>query len=354
MTVHAHTGIARAEALASELRAAGRGAATACFDLTDAAATAVALDRLLADGPFQVLVHNAGVHHDVPLAGMAEPDWRAPIDVSLHGFYAVARPLLLPMIGTRWGRIVAISSLAAAAGNRGQANYAAAKAGLVGACRALALEVASRGITVNAVAPGYIASPAVAAVIDAKGLAATVPMKRAGQPQEVADLVAFLVSEQAAYITGETITIAGGLRLKPAVRTRPGQQNGHISAARRTASTSARRGSAPTVITAKHEEEGPPDEDPSARRRRCSRLSLVARDCRSPTRRSSSRPRPAPASVPVRPARHPATTAITGATSAKSEWRTPRRISAKRNIAARNGCRAHCVRDWRGEEFCRR
>jgi len=115
------------------------------------------------------------------------------------------------MMATRWGRIVALSSLSAIMGNRGQANYAAAKAGLIGAVKSLAREVASRGITVNTVAPGIIASPAVDAVMDAAEIAAVVPMKRAGRPEEVADLVAFLASDRAAYITGQTISINGGI-----------------------------------------------------------------------------------------------------------------------------------------------
>jgi len=131
--------------------------------------------------------------------------------VSLNGFYAITRPLLLPMMGTRWGRVVAISSVSAIIGNRGQANYAAAKAGLIGAAKALSQEVASRGITVNVVAPGIIDSPSVAAKLDAQRIAEMVPMKRAGRPEEVADLVAFVVSERAGYITGQTISINGGM-----------------------------------------------------------------------------------------------------------------------------------------------
>ena len=135
----------------------------------------------VAGGAPQILVHNAGTHDDVPMAGMSEAQWRSAIDVSLHGFYAVARPLLLPMMGTRWGRIIAISSVAALTGNRGQVNYSAAKAGLIGAVKSLAREVASRGITVNAVAPGIIASPAVDEALDRQQIAEIVPMKQAGR-----------------------------------------------------------------------------------------------------------------------------------------------------------------------------
>jgi 3-oxoacyl-[acyl-carrier protein] reductase len=168
---------------------------------------------MLGDGgpPIQVVVHNAGSHDDVPMAGMSEAQWRSAIDVSLNGFFNTVRPLLLPMLGTRWGRIVAMSSLSAVMGNRGQANYAAAKAGLIGAVKSLSLECASRGITANAVAPGIIASPAVDAVMSKEKIAALVPMRRAGRPEEVAELVAFLASDRAAYISGQVISINGGL-----------------------------------------------------------------------------------------------------------------------------------------------
>lgn len=206
VVVHAHAGLERAEALAGEIG----GEAFAC-DLADFAATAEAMRRLAGGGVPQVVVHNAGTHEDVPMAGMSPAQWRGPIGVSLDGFFAVVQPLLLPMMATRWGRIVAVSSVSALMGNRGQVNYAAAKAGLIGAVKSLAREVASRGITVNAVAPGVIASPAVDAAMTAGAVAAMVPMKRAGRPEEVADLVGFLVSRQSGYITGQTISINGGM-----------------------------------------------------------------------------------------------------------------------------------------------
>jgi 3-oxoacyl-[acyl-carrier protein] reductase len=209
--VHAHASRAAAEALVQELRASGGSAETLISDLTDIAATAAALAPVLADTVPQVVVHCAGTHDDVPLAGMAETQWRRVIDVSLHGFYAVTRPMLLPLMATRWGRVIAISSVSALIGNRGQVNYAAAKAGLIGAVRALSLEVASRGITVNAIAPGVIESPAATGAFDARRIAELVPMKRAGRPEEVADLVGFLASDQAGYITGQTISINGGM-----------------------------------------------------------------------------------------------------------------------------------------------
>ena len=209
--IHAHGSACRAEALAQTLRTEGGSAEAVVFDLCDFAAAAQALVPALAAGVPQVLVHNAGLHDDVPLAGMSETQWRSVIDVSLNGFFAVLRPLILPMIGTRWGRVVAVSSVAAVMGNQGQVNYAAAKAGLHGAVKSLAREVASRGITANAVAPGIIASPAVAAVMNVAQIAAVVPAKRAGTPEEVADLVGFLASDRAAYINGQVVSINGGM-----------------------------------------------------------------------------------------------------------------------------------------------
>ena len=208
---HANTGRAAVEALVADLQAAGHSAEALVFDVTDTAACAAALANVLAQGAVQVLVANAGVHDDAVFAGMTPLQWQRVIDVNLNGFYNVAQPLMLPMLRTRWGRIVAITSVAGQAGNRGQVNYAAAKGALHAAVKSLALECASRGVTVNAVAPGIIASDMSAGALDADAIKRMVPMQRAGQPQEVADLVAFLASDRAAYISGQTIGINGAL-----------------------------------------------------------------------------------------------------------------------------------------------
>jgi 3-oxoacyl-[acyl-carrier protein] reductase len=211
VVIHAHHGIAAAEALAADIRQGGGSADAVQFDVVDAAATSTKLNRLLADGPIQILVNSAGVHDDAVMPGMTPDQWSRVLDVSLNGFFNVTQPLLLPMIRTRWGRIVSISSVSAILGNRGQVNYAAAKAGLHGATRSLSLELASRGITVNAVAPGIIASPMTAEAFPRDVIERLVPMKRAGQPQEVADLVEFLTSDRAGYISGQVISINGGM-----------------------------------------------------------------------------------------------------------------------------------------------
>ena len=209
--VHANGSPDRARALAAEIAATGGSAEAVAFDVTDAEATTTALDRVLEAGPIQILVNNAGIHDDAVMPAMRRQQWNRVIDVSLNGFFNVTQPLLMPMIGTRWGRIVTVSSVAAVAGNRGQTNYAAAKAGLHGATKSLALELAPRGITVNAVAPGIIASPMADAAFDPDMVKRMVPMKRAGRPEEVADLVVFLASDRAAYISGQIVSINGGM-----------------------------------------------------------------------------------------------------------------------------------------------
>ena len=209
--VHANHRLEEAQQLAAQLRAAGASAQAIAFDVTNREITSQALKLLIEREPVQVLVNNAGVHDDAPLAGMSGTQWDRVIDVSLNGFYNVTHPLMLPMIQTRWGRIINVSSVAGVIGNRGQVNYAAAKAGLHGATRSLALELASRGITVNAVAPGVIASPVIQKAFPKEAIEALVPMKRAGTADEVAALVAFLASNQAAYITAQIISINGGM-----------------------------------------------------------------------------------------------------------------------------------------------
>lgn len=209
--VHANRSLEAAQTLVDAIKAAGGQAQALAFDVTDAAATATALEALLADGPIQVVVNNAGIHDDAVFPGMQLRQWQQVIDVSLNGFFHVTQPLMMPMIRTRWGRIINITSVAAVAGNRGQVNYSAAKGALHSATKSLALEVASRGITVNAVAPGIIATPMSQGTFDAPTIAQLVPMKRAGRPEEVADLVSFLASERAAYISGQIISINGGM-----------------------------------------------------------------------------------------------------------------------------------------------
>jgi 3-oxoacyl-[acyl-carrier protein] reductase len=208
--VHANSRLEVAAEVVAQIVADGGSAEAIAFDVTNREATATACTKLLEGGPVQVLVNNAGTHDDAAFPALRESQWQGVIDVSVNGFFNVTQPLTMPMIRTRWGRIVNISSVASIAGNRGQVNYAAAKGALNSATKALSLELASRGITVNAVAPGIIDS-GMAVSFDKATIDRIVPMKRTGRADEVAALVAFLASDDAGYISGQVISINGGM-----------------------------------------------------------------------------------------------------------------------------------------------
>ena len=209
--VHAHRALDKASLLAREIRDGGGSAQAVAFDVTDRERSAAALAALLEAGAVQILVNNAGIHDDAVFPGMNGGQWDRVVDVSLNGFFNVTQPLTMPMMRTRWGRIISITSVAAVTGNRGQVNYAAAKGALHAASKSLALELASRGVTVNAVAPGIIATGMIEGAFNAEAIKKIVPMQRAGQPEEVANLVAFLSSDEVAYISGQVISINGGM-----------------------------------------------------------------------------------------------------------------------------------------------
>lgn len=199
-----------ARSVKSRIEAAGGQAELAQFDVTDADATAKAIEGIQEAGFVGVLVNNAGLTRDAPFPGMKPEEWRDVISTTLDGFYNVTQPLMMPMARQKWGRIVNMSSISAVVGNRGQANYAAAKAGIIGATKSIAQEMAKRNVTCNAVAPGLIETDMTQDV--PKDIALKmIPMRRFGTAAEVAKLVGFLVSDDAAYITGQVIGINGGM-----------------------------------------------------------------------------------------------------------------------------------------------
>lgn len=201
----------QAEAVKADIEAAGGRAVLSPFDVRDREEVKAAIDELLKDDePIDVLVNNAGIAKDNAFPSIPWEDWESVTRTTLDGFYNVTQPLIMPMVRRKYGRIINIASVSGVTGNRGQTNYAAAKAGLIGATKSLAKELAKRRITVNAVAPGLIETDMVeGAPIDE--IIKHIPMGRIGRAEEVADLVAFLASDRASYITGQVIGINGGL-----------------------------------------------------------------------------------------------------------------------------------------------
>ena len=212
------------KAIADRLRSEGyevvthsvrSGGTNLVFDIADRAAAKAALEADIAsNGPYYGIVLNAGVSRDNAFPAMEDCEWDQVIDTDLTGFYNVLKPCVMPMVSARIrGRIVAVSSVSGLVGNRGQVNYSAAKAGLVGAVKALAVELAKRGITVNAVAPGVIETDMAGTILEESvaEVKKAIPMRRFGRPEEVASLVVYLMGEDAAYITRQVISVNGGM-----------------------------------------------------------------------------------------------------------------------------------------------
>jgi len=212
LVVHCRNDRASAEATVQEIRNGGQSARLLQFDIADRAAARATLEAdIAAHGPYWGVVLNAGIARDAAFPALEDADWDQVIETNLDGFYNVLRPLVMPMVSARkGGRIVTLSSVAGIAGNRGQVNYSASKAGIIGATKALAVELAKRNITVNCVAPGVIETQMTEALPVDEVLKA-IPMRRLGKPEDVAGIVAFLCSDEAAYITRQVISVNGGM-----------------------------------------------------------------------------------------------------------------------------------------------
>lgn len=217
VVVNYRAGADLADAVVQEIEGAGGRAVAVQADISDTATT----DRLVnaaveSFGGLHILVNNAGIARDNLLLRMKDDEWDAVIDTNLRGAYLMTRAALRPMMKARWGRIIAITSVIGLAGNAGQANYAAAKAGLIGFTKSVAREMASRGITANAVAPGFVETDITAALTPAQreAILPTIPLGRWGQTEDIARTVTFLASDAASYITGQTLAVDGGMTMQ--------------------------------------------------------------------------------------------------------------------------------------------
>ncbi len=212
IALHYHSNQAAADASASEIRALGVNVSQLKFDVAERAAVKAAIEAdIEANGAYYGVVLNAGINRDNAFPAMSEAEWDSVIHTNLDGFYNVIHPCVMPMVQARkGGRIITLASVSGIAGNRGQVNYSASKAGLIGATKALSLELAKRKITVNCIAPGLIETDMVAD-IPKDMVEQLVPMRRMGKPSEIAALASFLMSEDAAYITRQVISVNGGM-----------------------------------------------------------------------------------------------------------------------------------------------